>query len=353
MSKFWSEMAKRTKPYVPGEQVQETDIIKLNTNENPYPPSPSVAKAIKEATNQDLRLYPSPTMDDLKESIANYYELQADNVFVGNGSDEVLAFSFMAFFDTNQTILFPEVSYSFYPVYAGIFQIPYETKPLQDDLSIQPSDYFQADGGVIFPNPNAPTSRYLSLSAVEKIVQQNPQTVVIIDEAYIDFAAGSSSATKLIQQYENLLIIQTMSKSRSLAGLRVGFALGDADLIEGLMRIKDSFNSYPVDRLAIAGAKASIEDTAYFKETTAKIIQTRAWVTEQLKERGFQVLPSAANFVFITHPELAAKEIYDSLRRKQIFIRYFGKQPIENYVRISMGTDEEMKRFFYYLDELL
>lgn len=353
MSKFWSEMAKRTKPYVPGEQVQETDIIKLNTNENPYPPSPSVAKAIKEATNQDLRLYPSPTMDDLKESIANYYELQAENVFVGNGSDEVLAFSFMAFFDTNQTILFPEVSYSFYPVYAGIFQIPYETKPLQDDLSIQPSDYFQADGGVIFPNPNAPTSRYLSLSAVEKIVQQNPQTVVIIDEAYIDFAAGSSSATKLIQQYENLLIIQTMSKSRSLAGLRVGFALGDADLIEGLMRIKDSFNSYPVDRLAIAGAKAAIEDTAYFKETTAKIIQTRAWVTEQLKERGFQVLPSAANFVFITHPELAAKEIYDSLRRKQIFIRYFGKQPIENYVRISMGTDEEMKRFFYYLDELL
>lgn len=353
MSKFWSEMAKRTKPYVPGEQVQETDIIKLNTNENPYPPSPSVAKAIKEATNQDLRLYPSPTMDDLKESIANYYELQADNVFVGNGSDEVLAFSFMAFFDTNQTILFPEVSYSFYPVYAGIFQIPYETKPLQDDLSIQPSDYFQADGGVIFPNPNAPTSRYLSLSAVEKIVQQNPQTVVIIDEAYIDFAAGSSSATKLIQQYDNLLIIQTMSKSRSLAGLRVGFALGDADLIEGLMRIKDSFNSYPVDRLAIAGAKAAIEDTAYFKETTAKIIQTRAWVTEQLKERGFQVLPSAANFVFITHPELAAKEIYNSLRRKQIFIRYFGKEPIENYVRISMGTDEEMKRFFYYLDKLL
>lgn len=353
MSKFWSEMAKRTKPYVPGEQVQETDIIKLNTNENPYPPSPSVAKAIKEATNQDLRLYPSPTMDDLKESIANYYELQAENVFVGNGSDEVLAFSFMAFFDTNQTILFPEVSYSFYPVYAGIFQIPYETKPLQDDLSIQPSDYFQADGGVIFPNPNAPTSRYLSLSAVEKIVQQNPQTVVIIDEAYIDFAAGSSSATKLIQQYENLLIIQTMSKSRSLAGLRVGFALGDADLIEGLMRIKDSFNSYPVDRLAIAGAKAAIEDTAYFKETTAKIIQTRAWVTEQLEERGFQVLPSAANFVFITHPELAAKEIYNSLRRKQIFIRYFGKQPIENYVRISMGTDEEMKRFFYYLDKLL
>ena len=353
MSKLWSEMAKRTKPYVPGEQVQETDIIKLNTNENPYPPSPSVAKAIKEATNQDLRLYPSPTMDDLKESIANYYELQADNVFVGNGSDEVLAFSFMAFFDTNQTILFPEVSYSFYPVYAGIFQIPYETKPLQDDLSIQPSDYFQADGGVIFPNPNAPTSRYLSLSAVEKIVQQNPQTVVIIDEAYIDFAAGSSSATKLIQQYDNLLIIQTMSKSRSLAGLRVGFALGDADLIEGLMRIKDSFNSYPVDRLAIAGAKAAIEDTAYFKETTAKIIQTRAWVTEQLKERGFQVLPSAANFVFITHPELAAKEIYNSLRRKQIFIRYFGKEPIENYVRISMGTDEEMKRFFYYLDKLL
>lgn len=353
MSKFWSEMAKRTKPYVPGEQVQETDIIKLNTNENPYPPSPSVAKAIKEATNQDLRLYPSPTMDDLKESIADYYEIQAENVFVGNGSDEVLAFSFMAFFDTNQTILFPEVSYSFYPVYAGIFQIPYETKPLQDDLSIQPSDYFQADGGVIFPNPNAPTSRYLSLSAVEKIVQQNPQTVVIIDEAYIDFAAGSSSATKLIQQYENLLIIQTMSKSRSLAGLRVGFALGDADLIEGLMRIKDSFNSYPVDRLAIAGAKAAIEDTAYFKETTAKIIQTRAWVTEQLKERGFQVLPSAANFVFITHPELAAKEIYNSLRRKQIFIRYFGKQPIENYVRISMGTDEEMKRFFYYLDKLL
>lgn len=353
MSKFWSEMAKRTKPYVPGEQVQETDIIKLNTNENPYPPSPFVTNAIREATNQDLRLYPSPTMDDLKESIADYYELTSENVFVGNGSDEVLAFSFMAFFDTNQTILFPEISYSFYPVYAEIFQIPYATKPLQDDFSIRPSDYFEADGGVIFPNPNAPTSCYLSLSAVEDIVQRNPDKVVIIDEAYIDFAAASASAAKLIQQYENLLIIQTMSKSRSLAGLRVGFALGDADLIEGLMRIKDSFNSYPVDRLALAGAKAAIEDVTYFEETTERIIQTRTWVTEQLEERGFQVLPSAANFVFTTHPKLAAKEIYESLRQKQIFIRYFGKQPIENYVRISMGTDEEMKRFFYYLDELL
>lgn len=353
MSKFWSNMAKRTKPYVPGEQVQATDIIKLNTNENPYPPSPQVTSAIQTATNHDLRLYPSPTMEDLKESIAAYYNLRTNNVFVGNGSDEVLAFSFMAFFNPNKTILFPEISYSFYPVYAGIFQIPYETLPLQDDFSIQPKDYFQADGGVIFPNPNAPTSRYLSVSAVEHIVQQNPDTVVVIDEAYIDFAPDSSSAAKLVEKYENILIIQTMSKSRSLAGLRVGFALGSPDLIEGLMRIKDSFNSYPVDRLALVGAKAAIEDTAYFEETRKKIIQTRTWVMKELENRGFHVLPSAANFVFVTHPTVAASKLYEKLREQHIFIRYFGKPPIEDYVRISIGTDEEMKHFFHYLDKIV
>src|SRR5699024_4458445 len=276
-----------------------------------------------------------------------------ENVFIGNGSDEVLAFSFMAFFEPGKEVLFPEISYSFYPVYAKIFDIPYQTIPLEQDFSLQPGMFSNAPGGVIFPNPNAPTSIYLSLEEVEMIVQTNQNKVVIIDEAYIDFAPASASAVSLIEKYDNILIIQSMSKSRSLAGLRIGFALGHQSLIKGLIRMKDSFNSYPVDRLALAGATAAIKDQAYFKNTTQQIIHTRDWVKEALVERGFEVLPSAANFLFTTHPNIDAKTIYETLREQDILIRYFGKKPIDNYVRISIGTDEDMRAFINQVDAFI
>lgn len=351
MNKFWSAMAKRAEPYIPGEQLNDKDIIKLNTNENPYPTSPAVIQAITNELGGNLRLYPSPTMDDLRTTIADNYQLQKENVFVGNGSDEVLAFSFMAFFEPGERIRFPEITYSFYPVYAKLFGIDYETIPLHDDFTLRVEDFFQSEGGVIFPNPNAPTSVYLSLEHVEAILQQNRKKVVIIDEAYIDFA--TESAVSLVERYDNLLVIQTMSKSRALAGLRVGFALGDATLIQALIRMKDSFNSYPLDRLALAGAEAAIRDAAYFEKTTEKIIATRKWVTEELKAIGFNVLPSATNFVFATHPTLAAKTLYETLREQKILIRYFATKPIDNYVRITIGTDDEMKELIRNMKEIL
>ena len=271
MSKFWSSMVKRTDPYVPGEQVEQKDIVKLNTNENPYPPSPKVIAAIQQEMGRNLQLYPSPTATELRETIGMQYGLTAEEVFVGNGSDEVLAFSFMAFFEPGKPIRFPDVTYSFYPVYAKLFDIPYEEVPLNKDFTLPVDKFFQSEGGVILPNPNAPTSIYAELEQIEEIVKNNPDQVVIIDEAYIDFA--SKSATELIRKYDNVLVVQTTSKSRSLAGLRVGFAMGDPSLIDALIRIKDSFNSYTLDRLALVGAKAAFEDEAYFKETTQKILQ--------------------------------------------------------------------------------
>lgn len=351
MNKLWSAMAKRATPYIPGEQLNKENIIKLNTNENPYPPSPKVIEAITEEVGINLRLYPSPTMEDLRETIGTYYGLQKENVFIGNGSDEVLAFSFMAFFEPGETILFPEITYSFYPVYATLYNIPYQTVPLQDDFCLDIEKFFHADGGVIFPNPNAPTSVYLQLDAVEKIVQNNPNKVVIVDEAYIDFAP--KSAATLVEKYDNLLVIQTMSKSRALAGLRVGFALGHEKLIAALIRMKDSFNSYPVDRLAMAGATAAMLDDDYFKKTTEKIIATRTWVAEALREIGFLVLPSATNFLFASHSTVAAKDLYETLREQNILIRYFGNKPIDNFVRITIGTDEEMEQFLEKVREIV
>ena len=342
---------KRSDPYVPGEQLNQKDIIKLNTNENPYPPSPKVIDAIKQEAGHALNLYPSPTADPLREEIASYYELSMENIFVGNGSDEVLAFSFLAFFEPGKAIRFPEISYSFYPVYSKIFNIPYVEVPLKDDFSIRPEDYFQSDGGVIFPNPNAPTSIYLGLEAVKEILEHNPDQVVIVDEAYIDFA--EESAVTLLNSYPNLLVVQTMSKSRSLAGLRVGFALGSPELIEGIVRIKDSFNSYTIDRLAMAGAHAAMKDRTYFKVTTEKIISTRNWVSEELQKRGFNVLPSQTNFLFVSHSEKHAEDLYHKLKERNILVRYFNKSLIENYLRITIGTDEDMKKFFKLLDELI
>lgn len=352
MSKFWSEMAKRAEPYVPGEQLAKKNIIKLNTNENPYPPSPKVIEAIQnELHTTNLRLYPSPTMDELRTTIGAYYGLDKANVFVGNGSDEVLAFAFMGLFDPGKPIRFPQITYSFYPVYAKVFNIDYEEVPLNDDFTLDVERFFESVGGVIFPNPNAPTSIYLPLHEIERILAHNKDRVVIVDEAYVDFA--EASAATLINKYDNLLVVQTMSKSRALAGLRVGFALGNNELIKGLIRMKDSFNSYPVDRLALVGAKAAIEDETYFREITKKIIQTRTWVTEELQSLGFKVLPSQTNFVFTTHETYPAERLYEALKQRNILIRYFKTKPIENYVRITIGTDEEMKQLIRAIEEII
>lgn len=344
-------MVKRTEPYVPGEQVNQQKIVKLNTNENPYPPSPKVMEAIRGEMERNLQLYPSPTADDLRETIGRQYGLTADEVFVGNGSDEVLAFSFMAFFEPGQPIRFPDVTYSFYPVYAKLFDIPYEEVPLNRDFTLQIDKFFQSKGGVILPNPNAPTSLYAELDTIEEIVKNNPDRVVIIDEAYIDFAA--KSVAELIQQYDNLLVVQTTSKSRSLAGLRVGFAMGNHSLIDALIRIKDSFNSYTLDRLALVGAKAAFEDEAYFKEITAKIIATRNETTVALKQLGFAVLPSQANFIFASHSSVSAERLYNELKKEGVLVRYFNKPGIDNYLRMTIGTDEQMERLLEKLTEIL
>lgn len=351
MTKLWSTMAKRAEPYIPGEQLNKENIIKLNTNENPYPPSPKVIEAISAEVGKDLRLYPSPTMLPLRETIADYYKVDSENIFVGNGSDEVLAFSFMAFFEPGKPILFPEITYSFYPVYAKAYNVSYKAIPLEEDFTMKAEAFYDSEGGVIFPNPNAPTSLYLGLQEVEAIVQHNKDKVVIVDEAYIDFA--TESAVSLTKKYENLLVIQTKSKSRALAGLRIGFAIGHEQLIAALVRMKDSFNSYPVDRLALVGGNAAIEDDDYFQTTTKKIIATRERTTEKLTSLGFYVLPSATNFIFASHQALSASTLYEALREQNILIRYFGTPPIDNYVRISIGTDEEMNQLIQAVETIL
>lgn len=352
MSRFLSTVAKRTEPYVPGEQLNQPDIIKLNTNENPYPPSPKVLAAIQKALDDNsLQRYPSPTADPLRHAIADTYGLTKEQVFVGNGSDEVLAFSFMAFFEPGKTIKFPEISYSFYPVYSKIFNIPFEKVPLNEDFTLPMEKFFQSDGGVILPNPNAPTSIYADLDVIEGILQQNRDQVVVIDEAYIDFAGPS--AIKLIDRYDNLLVIQTTSKSRALAGLRVGFALGQPELIEGLTRIKDSFNSYTVDRLAMAGATVAFQDHAYFSESTKKIIRTRERCVQSLREMGFDVVPSDANFLFAKPANLDALVLYEQLKERGILVRHFDQEGINNYLRITIGTDEQMEVLVEALKQLI
>ncbi|GGJ66841.1 histidinol-phosphate transaminase [Virgibacillus salexigens] len=350
MTKFWSEAAKRCTPYVPGEQLNDPNIIKLNTNENPYPPSPLVVGAIKQEVENQMNRYPSPTLDNVREKIAYHYQVDKENVFIGNGSDEVLAFSFMAFFEEHQQILFPDISYSFYPVYANLFQIPYREMPLKQDFTLDETLFFGSQGGVILPNPNAPTSIHTALDRIQAIIENNNDNVVIIDEAYSDFA--SDSAVELIKQYKNLLVVKTMSKSRSLAGLRIGYAIGDKELIEGLTRIKDSFNSYTVDRLAIAGAEAAIEDNKYYQETTRKIMNTRNWLLSDLKKRGFKVLPSETNFLFVHHPMFHAESLYKALKENGILVRHFNKLRISNYLRITIGTKESMEQFLGIIDDI-
>lgn len=337
---YWSPIVHQLTPYIPGEQPKVDNLIKLNTNENPYPPSPKVLAAINAANNDRLRLYPDPNAEDLKQALARYFQLNCNQVFVGNGSDEVLAHTFQALLKHEHPILFPDISYSFYPVYCQLYQIDYQKIPLTENFSIQPQNYQQPNGGIIFPNPNAPTGKLLKLDAIETILQANPKTVVVVDEAYIDF--GGQSAHPLISQYPNLLVIQTFSKSRALAGLRIGYALGHPDLIEALERVKNSFNSYPMDRLAQAAAIASLEDEAYFQTHCQRIIQQRHQVVQALDRLNFHTLESHANFIFTRPPHpLSAEQLAQQLREQNIIVRYFNQPRIQDYLRITIGTEEQ------------
>ena len=332
---YWSPLVKTLVPYIPGEQPKVANLIKLNTNENPYPPSPLALQAMQQAVGEGLRLYPDPDASALKQAIADYYGVERQQVFVGNGSDEVLAHAFMAFFKQNQPILFPDISYSFYKVYAGLYEVDYQTVPLNEQFQIAVDDYQQPNGGIIFPNPNAPTACLLPLVAIEQVLKANPDRVVIIDEAYIDF--GGQTAISLVNQYPQLLVVQTLSKSRSLAGLRIGLAVGQAHLIEALERVKNSFNSYPMDKVAIAGGVAAFEDKTYFQQTCQTIIDSRTWLTSQLEQMGFEVLPSAANFIFARHPQQDAAQLALALREQAIIVRHFKQTRIEQFLRITIG----------------
>ena len=346
----WETYVRKVEPYVPGEQPKHK-VIKLNTNENPYPPSPKVQKIIDEFDAQQLRLYPDPEVSELIAAIAKNKGLDKEQVFVGVGSDDVLAMSFLTFFGSEQPILFPDITYSFYDVWAELFRIPYEQIPLQEDFRICVDDYKRKNGGIVIPNPNAPTGIAESLDAIEEIIAANPDSVVIIDEAYVDF--GTKSAQELLKTYENLLVVQTFSKSRSLAGSRIGYAMGSKKLIAYLNDCKYSFNSYTMDRLTIQVGKASMEDEPYFTEQVHRIIETREWAKEQLHKLGFDFPDSKANFIFARHKEIAAEDIFAALKQRNIYVRYFKKPRIDNYVRITIGTKEEMEQLMNALQEIL
>lgn len=339
-------------PYVPGEQPKLVDLVKLNTNENPYGPSPKAIAAMQAEAADSLRLYPDPNSDRLKMAIADCYGLASNQVFVGNGSDEVLAHVFQALLNHDLPLIFPDITYSFYPVYCGLYGIKFETIPLNSRFEIQVDDYLRPNGGVVFPNPNAPTGIPLPLSEIERLLKANQASVVVIDEAYVDF--GTESAVKLIHQYPNLLVTHTLSKARSLAGLRVGYALGHANLIQALVRVKDSFNSYPIDRFAEAGAIAAMEDTAYFDEVCAKVVATRQRLVVEMQAIGFEVLPSGANFIFTQHPEHDGVALAAALRAQGILIRHF-KSParIAPYLRITIGSDAQTDRLLAVLRTLV
>ncbi len=339
MSKFWSPFVKGLVPYVPGEQPKLSKLVKLNTNENPYGPSPKALAAMQAEIGDTLRLYPDPNGERLKLAVADYYGVQPAQVFVGNGSDEVLAHAFHGLFQHGKPLLFPDVTYSFYPVYCGLYGIDYETIALDDEFQIDVTGYSRPNGGIIFPNPNAPTGRVLALEAIEQLLQANPDSVVLVDEAYIDF--GGESAIALVDHYPNLLVTQTLSKSRSLAGLRVGLAVGHPDLIEALERIKNSFNSYPLDRIAIAGAAAAFEDRDYFEKTCRQVISSREEVVAAMQAQGFEVLPSSANFIFARHPAYDAAALAAALREEGVLVRHFKLPRIDQYLRITIGTPEQ------------
>jgi len=348
MSAYWNARTKNLSPYVPGEQPGDRRLVKLNTNENPYPPSPKVLEAIAKATGDGLRLYPDPACTLFREAVAARYGVKPEQVFAGNGSDEILGFAFGAFFSGSAEgaapILFPDITYSFYPVYAGLWDVPYRAVPLADDFSITLSDYAAPSGGGVIPNPNAPTGMVLppdEILAAAKLLE-NQGRVLVLDEAYVAFAGRGLSAVSRIGEHPNLLVVHTLSKSASLAGLRAGYAMGDEALIEGLCRIRDSFNSYTLDRLALAGAAAAVSDEAYYEEANRRVVATRERTARALRELGFAVLPSAANFVFAKPPGIGGAEFFSALRGRGILVRHFNKERIADYLRVSIGTDAEM-----------
>lgn len=343
--KPWEKNIRKVVPYTPGEQPNKPNMVKLNTNENPYGPSPKVLE-VKENID-DYRLYPDPEVKDLVNALADYHEIDRDQVFVGVGSDDVLAVAFMTFFNSDKPILFPDISYSFYDVWAELFKIPYETPVLDKNFRLVVSDYYKENGGIIFPNPNAPTAIYEELTFIKDVLEHNQDVIVIVDEAYIDFA--KESAISLINTYENLLIVRTFSKSRSMAGLRIGYAMGNKALIKAMNDVKYSFNSYTMNRPSIVLGVESVKDDVYFKETIQKIITTRENFISELDKLGFITLPSSANFVFTAHKSIPAKDIFDAGKKKDIYFRHFNKPRIDNYLRISIGTDEEMERVVEFL----
>ncbi len=340
MSRYWSKVVHSLTPYVPGEQPKLPNLVKLNTNESPYGPSKRVLDALRAEVGDTLRLYPDPGSDKLRAAIAKRHGLTAEQVFVGNGSDEVLAHVFLALLKHDAPILFPDITYSFYPVYCALYGIQYEPVPLNESFAIDVADYLRPNGGIIFPNPNAPTGQLVPLSAIERLLQANTESVVVIDEAYVDF--GGVSCVPLIQKYPQLLVTHTLSKSRALAGLRVGYATGHPDLIEGLNRVKDSFNSYPLDRFAQAGATAAMEDEAYFAAMCQKVIASKQTLVAEMQALGFDVLPSAANFIFARYPGRDGADIAARLRERSIIVRHFRNPPrISPFMRITIGTDEQ------------
>ncbi len=347
----WRTYIREVEPYVPGEQPQGETIIKLNTNENPYPPAPAVEKALRNMDPAWFRKYPDPSADILVEALADCYHLPKERIFVGVGSDDVLGMAFLTFFNSGKPILFPDVTYSFYPVWAQLFGIPYETPALDGDFRIKPEDYRRENGGIIFPNPNAPTGVFLPLDQVEEIVKANRDSVVIVDEAYIDF--GGESALPLIERYDNLLIVQTFSKSRSMAGMRVGYAMGQEELIQALGNVKYSYNSYTMNMPSIILGAEAVRDEAYFRETTGKIMKTRENAKARLSRLGFSCTDSRTNFLFITHPRVKAAQLFEALRRGRIYVRYFRAPRLDNYLRVTVGTDEEMEVLYDFLESYL
>lgn len=349
--KNWEKNVRKVVPYIPGEQPKAEKMIKLNTNENPYPPSPMAKAALKQMDLDCMRLYPDPTAHVLTDAIAEFYHLKEEQIFVGVGSDDVLAMIFLTFFNSHKPVLFPDITYSFYDVWAEMLRVPYETVPLNEEFQIRKEDYFRENGGVIFPNPNAPTGLELPLFDVEEIVKANRDVIVVVDEAYVDF--GAASALPLIEKYDNLLVVQTFSKSRGMAGMRIGYAMGNPLLIKYLNDVKYSFNSYTMDQTTLVMGAASMKDRAYFEETVNKVVETREWTKGELRKLGFSFGDSKANFIFASHENCPAKELFEALRKENIFVRYFEKPRIDNYLRITIGTQQEMETFVAFLKDYL
>ena len=347
----WEKYVRKVEPYVPGEQPKNRGVIKLNTNECPYPPSKRVKRALKKIDDKKLRLYPDPQASELVEVLADYYDVKKEQVFVGVGSDDVLAMSFLTFFNSKKPILFPDITYSFYDVWAELYRIPYERIPLNEKFEINPEDYDRDNGGIVIANPNAPTGLMTGRASIEKILKDNKNSLVIVDEAYVDF--GGESCIPLVNQYDNLLVVQTFSKSRALAGMRIGFAIGNKKLIKYLLDAKFSFNSYTMNLPSLELGVASVKDDKYFKETVQKVIRTREWTKIQLKELGFTFPDSKTNFIFARHGEVPAKELFEMLKKEKIYVRYFNKPRIDNYLRISIGTDEQMQKLIACLTKYL